>query len=114
MLNERGNQLKTYAIYQLPFESEHSRDLSFMEASEVEAITHEFRLVALIDGTSLDHVFETSNCLEIMPERETLIDRIQPMHSISVGDIIVDTLTDVAYLVADYGFDQIEFRNEVV
>lgn len=106
--------MKTYAIYQLPFENEHSRDLSFMEASEVEAITHEFRLVALIDGTSLDHVFETSNCLEICPERETLIDRIAPMHSISVGDIIVDTLTDEAYLVADYGFDIIEFRNEVV
>ena len=102
--------MKTYAIYQLPFENENVRDLSFMSAEQVEEISDQFRLVALIDGLSLDHVFETANCLEFMPERETLIDRVAPMHSISVGDIIQDTHTMQAYVVANYGFNTITMK----
>lgn len=102
-------QFKKYAIYQLPFENEHSRDLSFMEASEVEAISDQYEFVAIIEATSLDHVFLISNS----GEYETLIERVQPMHSISVGDIIHNLETDETWVVANYGFDLINMKEAV-
>jgi hypothetical protein len=112
MLNEKGNQMKTtkYAIYQLPFENENHRDLTFMEASEIEAISDQYELVAYIDGTSLDNVFFISNCCGDDPKLETLIERIEPMSSISVGDIIHNLETDETYVVANYGFTKIDMK----
>jgi hypothetical protein len=95
-----------YAVYQLPFENENSRELSFMEASQIEEISDQYELVAIIDAQSLDHVFLISNsCMH-----ETLIERVQPMHSISVGDIIHNLETDETYVVADFGFTKINMK----
>ena len=99
-----------YAVYQLPFENENSRDLSFMEASEIEAISDQYELVAIIDGKSLDDVFHISNACGEVEGLETLIERIQPMSSISVGDIIHNLETDETWVVANYGFDLINMK----
>lgn len=99
-----------YAVYQLPFENENSRELSFMEASQIEAISDQYELVAIIDGKSLDDVFYISNACSEDEKLETLIERIQPMHSISVGDIIHNLETDETWVVANYGFDLINMK----
>jgi hypothetical protein len=99
-----------YAVYQLPFEHEKSRDLSFMKPSEIEQISDEYEFVAIIDGKSMDNVFYISNACGMEPKLETLIERVEPMHSISVGDIIHNLETDETFVVANYGFDGINMK----
>ena len=103
-------QFKRFAIYQLPFENENSRDLSFMKPQEVEAISDQFEFVAVIEAKDLNHVFAISNCCGEDPKLETLIERIEEMHSISVGDIIHDLETDETWVVSNYGFDLINMK----
>ena len=91
-----------YAIYQLPFENDNHRDLTFMEAQQIEEISDQYELVAYIDGRSLDNVFFISNCCGEDPKLETLIERVQEMSSISVGDIIHNLETDETFVVANY------------
>ena len=113
MLNKKGNQMaafKRFAIYQLPFENENVRDLTFMEASEIEAISDQYEFVAMIDARDLNHVFAISNCCGEDPKLETLIERVLPMHSISVGDIIHDLESDETWVVSNYGFDLINMK----
>lgn len=125
MMNEKGNDMnqafnyalartvgiKRYAIYQLPFENENVRDLTFMSARQVEEISDQYEFVAIIDGRSLDDVFATSNMGD--PDRETLIERIQPMHSLSVGDIVHDLADDVTYLCENVGWTIINMKEAV-
>jgi hypothetical protein len=59
--------------------------------------------VAEIDALSLDHVFEIGN---IGPEKN--IQRLKPMHSVSVGDVIVDNVGN-AFFVDNYGFGTVQF-----
>lgn len=103
-------KFKNFAIYQLPFENENSRDLSFMEPKEVEAISDQFEFVAIIQARDLNHVFAISNCCGEDPKLESLIERVQPMHSLSVGDIVHDLETDETWVVAMLGFDLINMK----
>lgn len=57
--------------------------------------------VADIDGSDLDHVFEIGN---VGPE--CAIIRHAPMHSLSVGDVVVNEEGE-AFFVARVGFDAI-------
>ena len=102
--------MQRYAIYQLPFENANSRDVYFMSPEEIEAISDQYEFVGIIDGLSVDHVFETSNCLEFMPERESLIERVGEMSSLSVGDIVHNLTTDVTYLCLDCGWATINMK----
>ena len=102
--------LTRYAVYQLPFENENSRELTFMTPEQIEEISDQYEFVALIDAQSLDHVFHISNACDIDEKLETLIERIQPMHSVSVGDIIHNLTTDETFVVANYGFDRINMK----
>jgi len=60
--------------------------------------------VANIEASDLDEVFEIGN---IGPERK--IERLAPMHSVSVGDVItVDSVNgQIAFIVASEGFVEI-------
>ena len=102
--------LTRYAVYQLPFENENSRELTFMSASQIEEISDQYEFVALIDAQSLDHVFHISNACDMDEKLETLIERVQDMHSVSVGDIIHNLETDETYVVADVGFRKINMK----
>jgi hypothetical protein len=110
MLNKKGTAMQRYAIYQLPFENENSRDLSFMSAKEVEEISDQFEFVGIIDGRSLEDVFHTSNCCDMDPALESLIERIEPMHSLSVGDIVHNLATDETFMVDVVGFKRINMK----
>jgi hypothetical protein len=60
--------------------------------------------VAEIDANNLDEVFEIGN---IGPEKN--IKRLKPMHSVSVGDVIVDE-SGKAFFVDNYGFGSVTFQ----
>lgn len=71
----------------------------FQEAFESE----EYKKVAEIKAESLDEAFAVGN---IGPEEN--IKCFAPMHSVSVGDILVDVVTDEIFAVAPYGFEKID------
>ena len=100
--------MKRFAVFQLPEESKFIRDLYFMNPNQIAEISDEYRMVALIDGKTLNDVFEIGN---IGPE--TSIERIEPMHSVSVGDIIQDVIDDKTYVVDKYGFVKIDMKESV-
>jgi len=62
-----------------------------------------YEKVAVIEADSFDGVFQVGN---IGPEQN--IERLAPMHSLSVGDIILADSGEVVY-VAPYGFNPINF-----
>ena len=100
--------MKRFALFQLPEESKFIRDLYFMDSKEIAAISDEYRIVALIDGETLDDVFTIGN---IGPESK--IERVEPMHSVSVGDIIQDVVDNKTFVVAKYGFEEIDMKEVV-
>lgn len=102
-----------FAIYQLPFENENSRELHFMEASQIEEISDQYEFVAIIEARDLEHVFHISNACGEDEKLETLIERVQPMHSLSVGDIVHNLETDDTYVVANYGWSKINMKESV-
>jgi len=61
-----------------------------------------YNTAAYIEAEDLDEVFEIGN---IGPEDS--ISRAGPMHSISVGDVIIDTLLNVAWYVDTFGFESL-------
>ena len=61
-----------------------------------------YETAAYIKADDLDEVFQIGN---IGPEDN--IERMGPMHSISVGDVIVDTGYDVAWYVDSFGFGEL-------
>jgi hypothetical protein len=62
-----------------------------------------YDLVCGIEADDLEDVFRIGN---IGPEEK--IKRISSMHSISVGDVVVDPVGD-AYIVDSFGFKKVEF-----
>jgi len=101
-------KMKRFAVFQLPEESKFIRDLYFMGAKEIAEISDEYCMVALIDGETLDDVFTIGN---MGPESK--IERVEPMHSVSVGDIIQDLVTGKTFVVAKYGFEEIDMKESV-
>jgi hypothetical protein len=59
--------------------------------------------VCTIIAKNLDEVFEIGN---IGPEEK--ITRLNPMHSVSVGDIIEDSTTSKRYVVSPFGFKELK------
>lgn len=100
--------MKRFVLFQLPEESKFIRDLYFMSAKEIAEISDEYRMVALVDGETLDDVFTVGN---IGPESK--IERVESMHSVSVGDIIQDVIDDKTFVVAKYGFEEINMKESV-
>jgi hypothetical protein len=61
-----------------------------------------YDIVAKIEADNLDQVFDIGN---IGPEKA--IERIKSMHSISVGDVIMEDDTGDLFYVAKFGFTKI-------
>ena len=108
MMIDKEIQMKRFAVFQLPEESKFIRDLYFMSAKEIAEISDEYRMVALVNAKTLDDVFNVGN---IGPESK--IERVEPMHSVSVGDIIQDVIDNKTYVVANYGFEEIDMKEVV-
>lgn len=62
-----------------------------------------YEMVAEIDAEDLEQVFEIGN---VGPVEK--IKRIKPMHSVSVGDVILDSVGK-AFYVDSYGFGEVSF-----
>ena len=76
-----------------------------------------YRVVARFDVTQLSDIFDLSNNPCIDNEiREKRIERVegQSMHSVSIGDLILDTESNEFYIVAPYGFDLLGKLRRVV
>jgi hypothetical protein len=108
MMIDKEIQMKRFALFQLPEESKFIRDLYFMSAKEIAEISDEYRMVALVDAKTLDDVFNVGN---IGPESK--IERVESMHSVSVGDIIQDVIDNKTFVVAKYGFEEINMKESV-
>jgi len=100
--------INQFAVYQLSDENPKIRDMYFMTSEEIAEISDEYDLVARIDGRSLDEVFRIGNF--VCPEDDTLRQVFGSMRSISVGDIIHNLDTDETFVVAKYGFDEINMK----
>jgi hypothetical protein len=61
-----------------------------------------------LDAKTLDDVFTVGN---IGPESK--IERVESMHSVSVGDIIQDVIDNKTFVVAKYGFEEINMKEVV-
>lgn len=98
-------------VYQIPSEvMEKNNIFSFMYgmgAFDLEANLDKYVHVADLDADNLNDAFEIGN---IGPEEKYT--RYARMHSISVGDILVEE-TGQAHVVASFGFDKIESDLEV-
>lgn len=58
--------------------------------------------VANITASDLAHVYEISN----LGNAEERIERLDRMHSVSVGDIIIDE-NNIVWVVANFGFEEV-------
>jgi hypothetical protein len=108
MMNEREKTMNTYLVYQLPFDHDKKRDMSFLTVAEFEEISDEYELVARIDARTADEAFRIGNF--VCEEDASLIEVVGEMHSISVGDILVDLSTDTAMVVGSIGFSKINMK----
>lgn len=118
--------LKTFAIYQIPFNPEafeainkegwsaldrfkdQERQQSFsVKGSEEFVVTDSvfFHQVCNIDAEDLEDVFRVGN---MGPENQ--IERIQEMHSLSVGDVVVDMDNGQSFMCNPFGFERINFN----
>jgi len=73
----------------------------FPTADKIRAAYNDYQIVAEIEATDLEDVFEIGNM-----GPESAITRLAPMHSLSVGDIVV-TPEGKEYFVASFGFEEV-------
>jgi hypothetical protein len=114
MMNRKGNEMNkmtTYVIYQLPFENENVRGLTFMSDKEIEEISDQYEIVARVDARSMDEVFRIANF--VCDEDASLIEVVGEMHSLSVGDIVHNLETDETFVCANCGWNKIEMKESV-
>jgi hypothetical protein len=102
----KGNEMNTYAIYQIPEVTPMNliRDISFFTPAEVEAVSDFHELVGTVEAKSLNEVFEYGNL------HHWMIKQVVPMRSISVGDIIHNLATDETHVVDKLGFVKINMK----
>jgi hypothetical protein len=106
--------MKKFYVFQINLSDEDyeipeykNRYLNTMMSPTPEAIREAatmYEMVAEIDALNFEHVFEIGN---IGPEKN--IKRLKPMHSVSVGDVIVDNVGNARY-VDDFGFGSVNFE----
>ena len=97
-INLSDEQYETHAIRELYLDT-----IMSPTDNAIAAARDLYEKVAVIEADSFSGVFEVGN---IGPEQN--IERLAPMHSISVGDIILAESGEIKY-VAPYGFKPINF-----
>ncbi len=97
-----------FAIYQLPQDNPIIRDMYFMSAQEIEAISDQYELVGTIDAKDPEQAFTIGNMWN-----EDRMDIVGPMRSVSVGDIVEDLTTGQTLVVAKFGFNEIDMKEGV-
>lgn len=103
--------MNQYAIYQLSDENPKIRDLYFLSPSEIEAISDEYDFVAAIKADSLGEVFRIGNFVREEDDQYRAV--IQPMRSLSVGDIVQCIETGETFVCAKFGWETINMKEAV-
>lgn len=98
--------MKQFSIYQLPSDHAKMRDMYFMSAQEIREISDQYQFVAGVKANTLDDVFRIGNF--VVEEDRDSIAVLGQMRSISVGDIIQNIYTNETWVVAKYGFEEID------
>ena len=96
---------RQFAVYQLSDDDSRIRDMYFMDKDEIASISADYDMVATIRAEDLEQAFTIGNIW-----KEDQISMVGDMRSISVGDIIHDLESDKQYVVARFGFEQIEMK----
>lgn len=100
LTNEQVNEVNTSKDYPAFYKA--YLDTTFRPTQEsVLAARGMYEQVAVIEAADLEGVFHIGN---MGPEEK--ITRLAPMHSVSVGDVVVDEDGN-AFVVASFGFDPI-------
>ena len=99
---------RQFAVYQLSDADSRIRDMYFMGKDEIAEISADYDMVATIAAEDLEQAFTIGNIW-----KEDQISMVGDMRSISVGDILHDLESDRQYVVARFGFDEIEMREAV-
>ncbi len=102
--------LSQYLVYQLPFDHPNKRDMGFFTPEEIAEISDDYEVVARVNARTLEECFRIGNF--ICEEDAALIEMVGEMHSLSVGDIVVDLETEQAYVCASFGWEKIEMKEE--
>ena len=97
-INGDPAEVPAYYQHKLAVTFPFSDDNGAKRINDVETAAYLFSHVSNITAVDLNEVFETGN---IGPEEN--IERLAPMFSVSVGDVIVDE-NDVASVVDSFGF----------
>jgi hypothetical protein len=103
-----------YSVYQINLSDEQYSDSKIRDlyldttfnptSGSISRAKSLYKKVAEIDAVDFEDVFEIGN---IGPEKS--IKRFAPMHSVSVGDVIVADGSDFAKFVAPFGFEAVKF-----
>ena len=104
--------MNQYAIYQIPFENDKIRGISFMSPQEIQEISDEYEFVDAIKANNLDDVFRIGNFVYEDDAQYRAV--VGQMRSISVGDIIQNIETNETVVVAMMGFEKIDGIKEAV
>jgi hypothetical protein len=107
MVNKKGNEMKTYALYQVPFENDLIRDKGFMSAGQIEEVSDQYELVGTVEAKDLNEVFFFGN---IEREKFTVLGE---MVSVSAGDIIEEIESGKTWVVDNIGFVLINMKEAV-
>jgi hypothetical protein len=100
--------MQNYQVYQMNFRNVPEALLNITFRPNAEMIVNAknyYQKVAVIEAEGFDDVFAISN----LGEEEHLITRLAPMHSVSVGDVIVDE-AGKAVFVDMFGFGEVQFN----
>ena len=108
-----------YQIYQIQLSDLDEKNDALLNAYHLisikpteERISASFNLfnkVAIIDANDLEDAFTISN----LGEEEHLIERLDSMHSLSVGDVLIDE-ENKAFYVDTFGFKSLDLPQDEV
>ena len=108
-----------YQIYQIQLSKKDEKNEALLEAyrstsfkpteENISTNFNYFKKVAIIDAEDLEDAFTISN----VGEEEHLIERLAPMHSLSVGDVFIDE-DNKAFYVNTFGFNAVDLPQDEV
>lgn len=108
-----------YQIYQIQLSKLDEKNTILLEAyhqisirptaENISANFKYFNKVAIIDANDLEDAFAISN----LGEEEELITRLAPMHSLSVGDVLIDE-DNIVFFVNSFGFNKVDLPQDEV
>jgi|TARA_R110000850_G_scaffold244952_1_gene369809 hypothetical protein len=103
MTDEQVEEINSSVQKDQPYPGWYKRRLATTMSPTADAVFEawdQYKSVAMIDADNLEHVFEIGN----MGPEHRITRHGPPMHSVSVGDVVVDPACSTAWFVDTCGF----------